>query len=257
MFFILSKTVYYVLMPQVWILLLLIYALFTKSQLRRKRILIITLSAFFIFTNEFLANEALLAWEEEPVPIASLSDGYTAIVLTGVTNSGKASTDRVYFGRGADRLLHTVQLYKAGKIQSILISGGSGSLTGHDIPEADQLKKVFLYCGVPEKDIVLENKSRNTHESAVYCKNLIDQRRIKSKFLLITSAFHMKRSEGCFRKAGISTKIYPVDYYTKDRQKTWSPDSWLIPSSDAMSKWALLMHEITGYVTYNVMGYCL
>lgn len=256
MFFILSKTIYYILMPQVWILLLLLYAVFTKSELRRKKAVIVTLLAFFIFSNDFLVNEALLLWEKKPVPVASLNDGQTAIVLTGVTNLQKAGTDRVYFGRGADRVLHTVQLYKAGKVQKILISGGSGSLTRRDIPEADQLKKVFLYCGVREQDIRLENKSRNTYESAKYCKALLDGPGSKRNFLLITSAFHMRRSQDCFTKAGISTTIYPVDYYTKDRKNTLTPDSWLIPSLDAMSKWAILMHEITGYLTYKLMGYC-
>lgn len=256
MFFILSKTIYYILMPQVWILLLLLYSVFTKSEDRRKKSLIATLVVFFIFTNSFLVNEGLLLWEEEPVLVSTLQEGQTAIVLTGVVNSQKASTDRVYFGRGADRVIHTIQLYKAGKVKNILISGGSGSLTGRDIPEADQLKKVFLYCGVSEKDILLENKSRNTRESALYSRKLIDSLGIKQNLLLVTSAFHMKRSQGCFSKAGLSTAIYPVDYYTKDRQRSLTPDNLFIPSSDAMSKWALLIHEITGYVTYRVMGYC-
>ena len=256
MFFILSKTIYYILMPQVWILLLLLFAVFTKNERWRKKAVIITLLLFFIFSNNFLINEALLLWEKKPVPIASLDDAQTAIVLTGVTNSKKTGADRVYFGRGADRVLHTVQLYKAGKVNKILISGGSGSITGKDVPEADQLKKVFVYCGVPETDILLENESRNTYESAQLCSKLIHRLNMNEKFLLITSAFHMRRSKDCFRKAGLSTAIYPVDYYTRDRKNTLTPDNWLIPSSDAMSKWALLMHEITGYITYKVMGYC-
>lgn len=256
MFFILSKTIYYVLMPQVWILCLLIYGLVTKSQTRRKKTIIVTLVVFFIFSNNFLINEGLLLWEEKPILISSLKNGQTAIVLTGVANSQKSSADRVYFGKGADRVLHTVQLYKAGKVSKILISGGSGSLTGKNIPETDQLKKVFLYCGVPEANILLETQSRNTYESAQYCKKLLDSLEQEQEFLLITSAFHMKRAKGCFNKAGLETAIYPVDYYTADRRNALTPDSWLIPSSDAMSRWALLMHEITGYVTYKLMGYC-
>ncbi|HXH99914.1 MAG TPA: YdcF family protein [Sphingobacteriaceae bacterium] len=256
MFFILSKTIYYVLMPQVWILLLLLYGIFTKDKKRRKKCLVATLVMFIIFSNSFLINEGLLWWEEKPVPIASLSESQTAIVLTGVANSQKSSNDRVYFGKVADRVLHTVQLYKAGKVNKILISGGSGSLTGSHISEADQLKKVFLYCGVLETDILLENKSRNTYESAQECKKLVYRLAIKQDILLITSAFHMKRSQGCFSKAGLRAEAFPVDYFTADRKNMLTPDRWLIPSSDAMSKWAMLMHEITGYVTYKLMGYC-
>lgn len=206
----------------------------------------------FFFGNGIIVNQAMILWEKDPVPIASLSTYNTAIVLAGIADQ-KRSSDRVYFGKGADRLLHTVQLYKAGKVREILISGGSGELMGKKLPEADMLKSVFIYCGVNEADIILENKSRNTHESAQFTKKLVDSLGIKGNYLLVTSAFHMRRAQGCFTKAGLTTDIFPVDYYSY-KWKAFDPMD-MIPTEGAMSSWSLLIHEITGYVIYKVMGY--
>ena len=252
MFFFLSKTLMYLLIPTIWITGILIYAYFTKSQKRRKRSLLTALLLLFFFSNGYLGNKAIYLWEKRAVPIANLKVYDTAIVLTGVTDSRREPRDRVYFTRGADRLLHTVQLYKMGKVKKILISGGSGLMIGKKVSEAGDLKKAFLYCGVPEKDIFIEDKSRNTHESSVFSKQLVDSLGIKGSFLLITSAFHMRRSEGCFVKAGLKADPFPVDFYSNDRNPSLID---LLPLEDAISGWSLLIHEITGYLMYKIVGY--
>jgi uncharacterized SAM-binding protein YcdF (DUF218 family) len=252
MFFILSKTLTYLLMPFVWIFGFLLYSLFARKAKKKKNSLIIVLVMILIFGNNYLIDKALLLWEIPAVPIATLPVYDTAIVLTGVTDSQKKPHDRVYFTRGADRLLHTVQLYSMGKIKKILISGGSGLLVGEKVSEAGDLKKAFLYCGVAENDILIEDKSRNTHESAVLSKKTIDSLGIKGSFLLVTSSFHMRRSAGCFEKAGFKVDVFPVDFYTRGSQPNVTD---LIPSEGALSGWSLLIHEITGYLTYKLMGY--
>ncbi len=253
MFFILSKVLDFLLSPLIWVILIFVYAWFAKDLLRKRKAILSGLLLLLFFSNNFIINEALLLWEGQPAAISSLPDYETAIVLTGVTSNRIGSTDRVYFGKGADRLLHTVQLYKAGKIKRILISGGSGALIGEKIPEAGQLKKVFIYCGVSGEDIILEDKSNNTVESARYSKRLTDSLGSGKEFLLITSAFHIPRAMGCFTKAGINVQAYPVDYYSVDRN--FEPDNLLVPSEEALDKWSILIHELAGYVVYKLMGY--
>ncbi|MBX9851232.1 MAG: YdcF family protein [Cytophagaceae bacterium] len=237
----------------VWITVLLVVALFTRNQKRKKRCILISLLMVLFFGNEFIVNEFLLLWEKDPVAIQKLEPHELGIVLTGVTNTEVSVKDRVYFTKGADRVLHTVQLYKSGKVKKILISGGSGLVLGEKIREADQLKNVFLYCGIPEKDLIIENASRNTWENALFSKRVLDNVRIKTTPLLITSAFHMRRSEACFIKAGMNVDIFPVDIYTRDRK--FAPDKLFIPSESAFSKWALLIHECLGFVVYKMVGY--
>ena len=206
-----------------------------------------------LFSNAFLANEAFLAWERRPVVLEKNKTYQTAIVLTGFTGSRKMTPGRVYFNKGADRLLHTVELYQAGRIKTILISGGSGSLTNRKISEAQQVRKAFIYCGIPDSSILTEDHSSNTAQNAQMSKILIDSIGLKGNFLLVTSAFHMRRAELCFRKVGLKFDIYPVDLYSRERRYT--PDILLIPSEDALEKWSILIHEMAGYVIYWIMGY--
>jgi uncharacterized SAM-binding protein YcdF (DUF218 family) len=204
------------------------------------------------FSNSFIINEVLSAWEVESVKFSNIKKYDFGIVLTGVTNSRRTLRDRVNFDKGADRVLHTIQLYKSGKIKKIIISGGSGLLLGDTISEAEELAKVFLLCGVPEQDLILEKKSVNTRENALLTKELIDQKNMKGSYLLITSAFHMRRASLCFNKVGLKTDVFPVDFYTEQRR--FSPDM-LLPNEHALSKWTILSHEILGVITYKVMGY--
>lgn len=114
-------------------------------------------------------------------------------------------------------MIHSIQLYKAGKVKNIIITGGSGALVGKKVPEAQHLKKVFLFSGVANSAIVIEAESRNTAENARFSRKLIDSLQLKPKFLLVTSAFHMPRAMGCFNMAGVSVESYPTDFYTGDR----------------------------------------
>lgn len=242
-------------MPLVWITILLIYAFFTKLATRRKKCVLIALAMVLFFGNEFIANEAMSLWEKETIPVKSIENYSTAIVLTGITNTEKESVDdRVFFQKGADRLLHTVQLYKEGRIKNILISGGSGKVFGGGVLESTQLKKVFSYCGIPDSTLFIESESRNTRENAVYSKKTIDSLNLKGPFLLITSAFHMRRAEDCFKKVEVEFTSYPVDIHTTDR--SFKINRLLIPSESAFYKWAILIHEVIGYVVYKVVGYC-
>ncbi len=254
MFFILSKILQYILMPYLWIFIMFFGALFLKKGKHQKKLLSVGIILLFFFGNEFIAREAMALWEKEPVNISALSDYETGIVLTGVTKQKSAYQDRTFFDKGADRLLHAVQLYKAGKISKILVTGGSGSITKRVATEAADLKRAFLYCGVNASDLIIEDKSRNTRENAFFTKVTIQKNRLSGKFLLITSAFHMRRAKGCFDKAGVKTDIFPVDYYTGDRKFT--PDTLIIPSADGLSLWTRLIHEVFGYIVYKLISYC-
>lgn len=253
MFFIFSKTIDFLLSPLVWILIVLIAGFRAKKSINRKVYLSMASTMLIFFSNSFISGIAFRAWEGEPIPLESLSVYQTGIVLTGVAMTKKNAPDRVFFAKGADRVMHTVELYKAGKIKNILISGGSGAILNKEIPEAQKLKKAFLYSGVPDSVIFLEDRSRNTVESARYSKRICDSLQLGSKYLLITSAFHMPRSMGCFRKAGINTEPYSVDYYTSD--PGFTPGEMLIPSEYALYRWGVLIHELAGYVIYKLMGY--
>jgi uncharacterized SAM-binding protein YcdF (DUF218 family) len=253
MFFFLSKVVYYLVMPFTIMCACFLFALITRNQKRKKRAFIAALIMLFFFSNDFLTNEIMRAWEIEARPIASLKKYKLAIVLTGTTVTNFPD-DRVYFSRGADRVTHTIQLYKEGKVEEILISGGSGKIIGESEPEANKFKKVMVMMGVAEGDIIIENETRNTGESAQEVKKILDANGFKGNdCLLITSAFHMRRSIACYRKAGVNLDSFSTDFYSYPRD--YQLDSFIIPKIEAFVSWHKMVKEWVGFVAYKVAGY--
>jgi len=253
-FFILSKTLNWLLQPLVIITLVGITGMLMRNQARRKNFLIVAVTLFFLFTNEFLSNE-FMRWYETPLePMNTVTGKKYAwgIVLTGVTDPAMPLRDRVYINSSPDRVNHTVMLYKQGIIRRILVSGGNGQLLADDYREANELRKVFELAGVKSADIITESESRNTHENAVETVRLLRGVHPDS-CLLITSASHMPRASRCFIKAGLPCDTFPTD--SRTRKRSWSPDVLFIPSSRGLGLWETLFKEITGRIAYAVAGY--
>lgn len=255
MFFILSKTLYFFLMPLPIIVLLIAAGIFIKNKLWKKRLIISSLGLFLLFSNPFLSNIAMKSWEGSPAPISQLEPHDIGIVLTGITNPYKKPNDRVYITRGADRILHAVQLYKLGLIKKILISGGSGKLINNntDIKEADKLKNILLLAEIPNSDILIENTSRNTYESAINSCELISNQFKNHSIILITSAFHMPRASTCFSKQRCSFTTFGTDYYSHD--KSYNLDDFIVPKSSAIKNWEVIFRELFGMIMYWMLGY--
>ncbi len=225
-----------------------------KNQRWKKRLFWTAFGLLLFFSNDFIATECMRAWEIKTKAYKDMKPHAMGIVLTGATVPFLKPDDRVYFSRGADRVTHTVQLYKLGLLQKILISGGSGKLMDADEPEANKFQKVMVLMGVPEEDILLENETRNTYESAGKVKPMLDSLHFKPEdCLLITSAFHMRRSLACYRKAGLTIDSFSTDFYAHPR--TFFPDTFLIPRIESMVIWSKLIKEWLGFAAYKIAGY--
>ncbi|MCE7862419.1 MAG: YdcF family protein [Bacteroidetes bacterium CHB5] len=254
MFFILSKTINFLAMPLVLVCLFWIASRFIQHSQWKKRLALTALILLLIISNDFITNEVALLWEPPATPYHQISKKYKlGILLTGVTKSNMQPDDRIYFQRGADRVTHTLQLYKLGIIEKILVSGGSGSLTKRARQEADEIAEALLLMGVPETDILIENQSRNTHESAVAVKAMLQNRYQPTDCLLITSAYHMYRSDACFKKAGWPCDTFTCDFLSHNRKFT--PDVLFIPKAESVTIWTTLMREWAGLVAYKFSGY--
>ena len=254
MFFILSKTIDFLAMPFTWILALIVVATLTRNLKWKQRLLWTAVGLLLFFSNNFIANEAMHAWEINTIAYDELPPHTLGIVLTGSTIPDRYPEDRVYFSRGADRVTHTIQLYKLGKIKRILVSGGTGRLVTKESPEANKFKKVMVMAGVPDSVIILENETRNTFESAIAVKPLLDSLHLSANdCLLITSAFHMRRSLACYHKAGLDIQPFTTDFYSNPRG--FYPDNLLIPRLDAIMTWQKLVKEWVGMLAYKMAGY--
>lgn len=248
-------------MPITWITFFLLIAVFVKKW--RLKSLNIGMFLFLLFTNSFLANEMYLLWEIPPTPIKEVKSYQIGIVLTGMSNAGKEPKDRVYAAQGVDRLLQAVRLYKEGKIKKIMIVGMSEEIdliTGKEkLPKRTYKYKDMLQdmC-VKEKDILIEPNSKNTYQNAQLSAQFLQENSEnlnlnsnQNQILVITSAFHLRRSLGCFKKAGLDIDGFSTDFIATERKNTLTILS-LIPTEDAMAKWGRLIHEIVGYVVYDM-----
>ncbi|PJJ60051.1 YdcF family protein [Hymenobacter chitinivorans] len=253
MFFIVSKTLPYLLEPAIWLLALLGGALLSRRPARQRGFVVAALAVVVLGTNGGLVNEAWLAWELPPVPLRTVAPHDAGVLLTGVTRPQKSPHDRVYLAEGADRVTHALWLYRAGRIRRIIISGGSGSLREVAHTEAHDIATLLRLAGVPRQDILLEERSRNTRENALYTKQLLTQHPDLKSLVLITSAFHQRRALGCFAKVGLHPTPFPVDFRTEDRG-LHSLTYWL-PDATALGRWSHLLHELLGFLTYKLLGY--
>jgi uncharacterized SAM-binding protein YcdF (DUF218 family) len=254
MFFFFSKTLSYLFMPLTVVCLLLLSSVLVRNTKWKKGLFWSGFILLFFFTNDFIANEVMHAWEIEATPYQVMKRHKLGVVLTGSTIPFLKPDDRVYFNRGADRVTHTVQLYKLGLLEKILISGGSGRLNGEEEPEADKFKKAMLLMGVPDSVILIENETRNTAESAAEVKKMLSREGYKSSdCLLITSAFHMRRSLACYRKVGLELKPFSTDFYAHPR--AYAFDILFIPKLEALGIWHKLIKEWVGFAAYKIAGY--
>jgi uncharacterized SAM-binding protein YcdF (DUF218 family) len=91
-----------------------------------------------------------------------------------------------------------------------VLSGGVGLLIADGEPEATTAERFFVDQGVEPDRLVLEAESRNTDENAALTLTMLGEP--DGNIVLVTSAFHMPRSVGIFRKAGLEVIAWPADY---------------------------------------------
>ena len=121
---------------------------------------------------------------------------------------------------------------------------------GGDSLEAAEARDFWIGLGIAPERIATETKSRNTDENARFSAEILrptpDQ-----NWLLVTSAFHMPRSMGLFRKAGFHVTAYPVDYRNFGDARDWSP--WVFRLTE-LSLSDLAIHEWLGLASYRASG---
>ena len=255
MFFFLSKILAYFIKPFNIVLILIGISFLVKNRPFKKRLRWISLGIFLFFSNGIIFNECLMLWEKPAIPLSALANDYeVAVVLGGTTDVEREPKDRLFFHKGADRVTHALNLYHAGKVKKILFTGGNARLLENPDRDNSPIFDFYVMCGVAPEDIIIESSSRNTRENAYFVKDMMQQKATNGKVILITSAFHMRRAEGCFRKVGIDVTGFSTDFYTILPKDRFSFDG-LLPSPSVIGSWNFLIKEWVGYIVYWMMGY--
>ena len=249
MFFIVSKILGFIADPLFFISFFFILGMFSKRKYRRRKRLWISFILLLFFSNGYIYNVAIDKWNLSTV---KLQPKYDYGILLGGIISLNSTEDKIKFGYSGDRMLNTIMLYQSKKINKIIISGASGSLKS-DLIESDYLKKYLLEIGIPKNDIVCETNSQNTYQNAQFAAKYILENSLNSdpKCLLITSDYHQRRALACFKKENLNVDPFII----KLEEKYISWESYIVPQSNVLFKWRILMHEIIGYITYKTSHY--
>jgi uncharacterized SAM-binding protein YcdF (DUF218 family) len=250
--YILSKSIYFLINPIVWVTALLALALFRKKNQRKY-----LKWGFFMFLFFSLAPIfQIFAWMWE-VPLTDMrtmeKEYDIGIVLGGFSRGDVKPFDRLHFTSSATRVTTAIELYEAGKIKKILVTGGSFSVQEGQLAEGERTRLFLEKIGIPPEDIIIENKSLNTRENATLTKKLIDAEYSGSTCLLITSAFHMRRSKKCFEKVDLDCDTFSTSPFSTRINKAiyYYP----FPNGSVLESWQMLMKEWVGYVMYKMVGY--
>jgi uncharacterized SAM-binding protein YcdF (DUF218 family) len=229
--------------PSVWIWLLIVLFFFLRNK-KAKQIVLISATVFFIFfTNHFIGSALIGKFQPPPVNLKDSSGYSVGILLNGFLI--KDTHDSVFFTNDADRLIQSVQLYNRGVIKKIFTVGGSAD--SPDFKDADYVKKELIKIGVRTEDIIIDNSSRNTAESAITSKKLLAG--YAPPFVLITSAYHIPRAKMLFDKQGLNTIAYPFNYFGFYRGVSFK--SLLMPDASNLYKWQVVIREILGILYYK------
>ncbi|WP_348048926.1 YdcF family protein [Mucilaginibacter sp.] len=229
-----------------WIFLMLVWAVFAKNAKRKKRLLFISIGTLYFFSNTFVIKQ-LTNWWDIPSQNTGNKTYSCAIVLGGFTsvdNNGKG-----YFNSASTRFIETLKLQATGKVSKIMITGGSGLLLkGHDFKEADFTAEQMRILKIPDSVMLTENQSRNTMENALFSKKVLADHKIPGPYLLVTSAYHMRRSVYTFKKAGLDVIPYTSDYVA-DKGAFSIAD--IMPNAVALAEWNTYTKEMIGYIAYH------
>ena len=215
---------------------------------------LLSLSLLLLFLTLYTTlGSVLLQTLEARFPRPSADPGQiSCMIVLGGAFETEVTTARggIDLNQAADRFVEALRLAIRYPEAKILVSGGDGSLSGAYEGDAAASIRFFEAFGISRDRLIAETTSRNTDENAQNSRELLASRDL-GPCLLITSAFHMPRSVGLFRKAGVAVTPWPVDYRTAGNV-AFSLD-FTQPTLNAQQM-STSVREWVGLLAYRMLG---
>lgn len=255
MFFFLSKTVGVMLLPVNFLIgigLIGALLLATRFAALGRRLMISSIAVLAICGFSPLGSWLLYPLESRFPPWdASRGAPDGIIVLGGSIDADLSEAHGGTVVRGAaDRIIAAAALARRYPNARVLFTGGSPNLVSNDAREADYAGAVFESLGVAKTRLIMERSARNTQENAEFSKAMVEPKN-GERWLLVTSAFHMPRSVGLFRKAGFNVEPYPVDWRVGGRSDLFTFSSL---ATDGLGHTEVGLREWLGLIAYRATG---
>jgi uncharacterized SAM-binding protein YcdF (DUF218 family) len=222
---------------------------------RRGKVLVgLSALGFLLLAIAPIGPAMLLALEQRlprPAALPAKIDGI--LVLGGAVEPGLSlSYGETVFNGAVSRVLGGIALAKRHPEAKVALIGGEGGFVQVGLAEARATLGFVVEEGIAPARVILEERSRSTHENAVYAKELI-QPAPGETWILVTSAYHMPRAVASFEAVGWPVIPYPVDYKIDPQTGLRANFSLL----DGLGATTLAGKEWAGLVGYRLMGWTL
>ena len=245
--FLLKKTLTaFLLPPGIFLVLFVAGMLFVKKRFRSFLFGLFLL--LYLLSIEPIKDLLMLPLENRyPVPSWSEMQRVDAIVVLG---GGVLENAPDMDGQGAlssDSLVRVMAAYRLHtRLKKPIIA--SGGVVGGSKPEAEISRSVLYNLGVKEQFVLIETKSKDTNENALFVNAICKQRKW-NRIVLVTSAYHMKRSLMLFGRLFNDIVPFPTDYKTLRRGYSyWS----FLPDASNLAETAVAVKEYLGITFYRL-----
>jgi uncharacterized SAM-binding protein YcdF (DUF218 family) len=255
LFFVLSKTLGIALLPTNFLIGIGVFGailLATRFASLGRKLLIASIALLAICGFSPLGNWLLYPLEQRFPPWDAARGPPDGIVVVGgsIDPDLSAAHGVAVVRSSADRVIATAALARRYPNARVIFSGGSGNLISDDAREADYAGAAFESLGVSKTRLTMERRARNTQENAEFSRALAAPKS-GERWLLVTSAFHMPRSVGLFRKAGFAVEPYPVDWRVGKGADVFDCSIYAL---DGLGRTDVAVREWIGLLAYRLSG---
>jgi uncharacterized SAM-binding protein YcdF (DUF218 family) len=260
MFFYLAKVLWFLLQPSTLIALLIGYGaivIWTGWARWGRRFVTVGAVLLLIAGLSPLGNALILPLENR-FPRANLDDPPppTGFILLGGAEDRLVGTARhaPALNEAGERVVEAAILARRFPEAKIAFSGGDAGILYKSDSEAAGAQALLTAMGVPQERLILEANARDTYENAAFLKEELNRQGDLApgkRWLLITSAYHMPRSMGAFRKAGFDVEPWPVDYRTRGAADLTRPFDKV---SEGLRRVDVAAREWVGLLAYWLRG---
>jgi uncharacterized SAM-binding protein YcdF (DUF218 family) len=233
-------------------------ALFRKRLGPRRAFFGLAVAILLVCGNGWLVRGITKHLEWKHLPPNPVPQADCILVLSGGILSRIPPRPTVELADAGDRLLYGAHLYRQGKAPRIVCTGNvaTGGVVAR--PLAEDMAEFLQDLGIPKDSIVTESKAEDTHQHATNLLPVFQKSGFK-RVLLVTSAMHMPRSIGTFRRLcpGIEFIAAPTDFrVTEPIPAPWYHQlAVIIPTPRHLLDFCEVSHEYLGMAYYRIRGW--
>ena len=221
---------------------------------RRRTLCWIGIGVLWLASTPLVSNQIMRAAEDWQIrlPISTAPTAHAIVVLSGGRVQAPGDPEVSEWG-DADRFYGGIDLYRAKKAPLLIFTGGWLPWQPNARLEGDVLIDYAVDLAIPRDRILTTAKVSNTEDEARAVADLLTKRLpagVAARVLLVTSAFHMRRAQLLFSRAGVESVAFPVDFKVPTGQR---PSALLfIPNGGSLSQFETALRELYGLGYYHL-----